>query len=323
AVELVLRQHRAAGLNEQRVEYDFPVGQVIECFARTFDSSKCRLGVGSLQVEFVVVRSDSKRGLRGPTLDRDGRENGMLIVDDRDAVYDLTFADLDYEKADFLSRIFGIVRVNGLREVLERYLEAEAPTSPLRTDRDGFNREHEFARALLDFISDNLKSVYEKERKRVEAEEQGEFSSETKKRIDDALRHLNKYFQRMTELSGDGSGTGEDETPEPEQSVVFFPQRTKLTVGHPRTVLLLVRDDIIKEGAEVLAAASESFIVQPEIERIHKKNCPRWKPHKHFFSLRFSVSSSETGKQGEVAAMVEGKDGDLIEARLQIEDVLA
>lgn len=322
-VELVLRQHRAAGLNEQRIEYDFPVGQVIETFSRSFDPGKYRLNLDSLKVDFLVVRADSKRGLRGPSLDRDGRENGLLIVDDRDAVYDLTFADPDYEKAPFLARIFGVVRVNGLREVLESYLEAEAPTSPLRPDRDGFNRDHEFARALLDFISDSLRPVYEKERKRVEEEEQGEFSSETKRRIEDALKHLNKYFQRMTELTGEGSGTDEGEIPEPEQSVVFFPQHTKLTVGHPRPVLLLVRDDIVQEGAEVVATASESFIVQPETERIDKKHCPRWPLHKHFFALRFSISSSETGKRGEVTAMVEGKDGDLIEAKLQIEDVLA
>jgi hypothetical protein len=320
---LVLRQHRAAGLNEQPIEYDFPVGPVIESFSRTFDPSKSGLNVGPLKVDFLVVRSDSERGLRGLGLDRDGRENGMLIVDDLDAVYDLTFADPEYEKADFLSRIYGIVRVNGLRKVLESYLEAEAPTSALRPDRDGFNRDHEFARPLLEFIADNLRPVYEKERKRIEEQEQGELSSETKKRIDDALKHLNKYFQRITELSGDGSGTNTDDQPEPVEPVVFFPQRTKLIAGHLRQVLLLVRDDAVKDGAEVVTSATESFTVQPETERIQKKDCPRWQAHKHFFALRFSVSSSEMGKQGQITAMVEGKEGNIIEARLHIDDVLA
>src|ERR1043166_4638098 len=116
-IALVLRQHRAAGLTEQPIEYDFPVGPVVESFSRTFDPSKSGLKGGSLKGDFLVVRSDSERGLRGLGLDRDGRENGMLIVDDLDAVYDLTFADPDYEKADFLSRIYGVVRVNGLRKV--------------------------------------------------------------------------------------------------------------------------------------------------------------------------------------------------------------
>jgi hypothetical protein len=205
---------------------------------------------------------------------------------------------------------------------LESYLEAEAPTSPLRPDRDGFNRDHEFARALLEFLADNLKPVYEREKKRLEEKAQGELSSETRKRIDDALKHLNRYFQRITELSGEGSGNGAKQIPEPVEPVVFFPQRTKLIAGHPRDVLLLVREDVIKDDALVLAGAEEGFTVQPETERIDKKDSPRWQPHRKFFAPRFLVSSAEIGKQGKVTAEVEGKDGDL-KAELHIEDVLA
>jgi hypothetical protein len=322
-VELLLRQHRAAGLKEERIEYDFPVGPVIESFSRTFDPPKSGLKVGPLKVDFLVVRSESEHGLRVLGLDRDGRENGMLIVDELDAVYDLTFADPDYERADFLSRVYGVVRVNGLRKVLESYLESEAPTSALRPDRDGFNRDHEFARPLLEFITGCLRPIYEKERKRLEAQERGELSSETKRRIDDALKHLNKYFQRITELSGDGTGTGTEEVAEPNEPVVFSPQRTRLIAGHSRQVLLLVREDAVKDGAEVVTSASEGFTVQPETERIQEKTCPRWQAHKHFFALRFSVSCSEIGKEGLIVAMVEGAEGSLIEAKLQIDDVLA
>ena len=106
-IDFVLRQHRASGLSEQRIEYDFPVGQIIESFNRSFDPSKSGLRGGPLKIDFLVVRSDSERKLRGLGLDRDGRENGMLIVDDLDAVYDLTFADPDYEKADYLLTSMG------------------------------------------------------------------------------------------------------------------------------------------------------------------------------------------------------------------------
>ena len=175
----------------------------------------------------------------------------------------------------------------------------------------------------MEFIADNLRPVYEKERKRLEEHEQGRLSSETKRRIDHALKHLNKYFQRITELSGDGSGANSDEIPEPVETVVFFPRRTKLTAGHARQVLLLVRDDVVQDGAEVVTSACEGFNVQPEIERIQKKSCPRWQPHKNFFALRLAVSSSELGRHGQITAMVEGKEGDIIEAKLQIDDVLA
>lgn len=322
-VDLVLRQHRTAGVTQERIQYDFPVGQIVQRFSRTFDPTKVALAVPPIMVDFLVVRSSSERGLRGAGLDRDARENGMLIVDDLDAVYDLTFADPDYEKADFLSRIYGVVRINGLRNVLETYLNAEAPSSPLRPDRDGFNRDHEFARPLLEFVADNLRHVYDKERELVEEQERGELSAESKKRIDDALKQLNKYFQKITEISGEGIGDEEPTPPEPTEAAVFFPRRTRLMAGISRQVLLLVLDDSIRDGAEVVATASDGLTVQPETEQIDKRECPRWRLHKNFLALRFYVSSTVMGQQGQVLAVVEGKDGNLLETALQIVDVLA
>ncbi|MCX6831724.1 MAG: hypothetical protein NT028_06235, partial [candidate division Zixibacteria bacterium] len=275
-VELVLRQYRAQGVVEDPVRYDFPVGQVIESFSQTFDPAKFGLEVDPLKADFVIVRgSESERPLAGPGADRDGRERGILIVDDLDVVYDLTFADPDYEKADYLARIFGVIRVNGLRKVLDSYLNAERPSSPLRPDRDGFNRDHEFARAMLDFFAENLRPVYERERRIVEEKERGDFSSETKKRIDEALKHLNKYFQQITELSNRGPGPQPPPVPKPAKPVVFFPEHTRPVAGRPRQVLLLVRDDVVKSGAEVTASSTgEGISVQPETEQIDKKECP-------------------------------------------------
>ena len=321
-VELVLREHRAAGHSTDRIQYDFPVGQVIDRFTRSFDPAKAGLQGGPLGIDFLVARAESERGLRGPGVDRDRRENGLLILDDLDAVYDLTFADPDYEKADFLARIFGVIRVNGLRRVLESYLNAESPSSPLRPDRDGFNRDHEFARALLDFLAANLRPIYERERKLVEEKKHGEVSAETKKRIDDALKHLNKYFQRITDLSGDGTGTDGDVS-EPTGALVFFPEHTKLVAGHPRQVLLLVREDVVDDHAEYIATASEGMAVQPESDHIDKTDSTRWRPHKRFLAVRLSVSSTNIGQKGQVLAVIEGKDGGLLEAVLKVDDVLA
>ncbi len=122
-LELVLRQFRAAGMSQDRITFDFPVSQVVDSFSREFTPRVADLDLAELKVDFLVARcSESQRPLRGPGLDSDGRENGLLIVDELDAVYDLTFADPDYEKADFLAQIFGIVRINGLRRILEAYL---------------------------------------------------------------------------------------------------------------------------------------------------------------------------------------------------------
>lgn len=319
-VRLDLSQYRASGQVSDRVIFDFPVGQVVESFSRPFSATKGLLKFDPLTVDFLLVRSD--RELRGAGVDREARENGLLIVDELDAVYDLTFADPDYEKADFLKRLFGVVRINGLRAVLEQHLNSpDFPTSPLRVDRDGFNLDHEFSKALFEFLSSILKPYYEKERKLAEQNEQGAFSAETRKRLDEALKHLNKFFHEITEMSGAGEGTPDPEPPK--EAVSFFPRTTKLIAGKTKHVLLLIRDDVVSDGCEMVATASEGLAVQPETETIYKKKSPRWNVHENFFCFRFAVSCPVIGQSGEVTALVEGADGNYLpEAKLKIEDVL-
>jgi hypothetical protein len=317
-VDLSLKQYRATKVQTEAINFDFPVGPVIETFSRTFDPGS---DFQPLKVDFLLVRSDRK--LEGLGADRDARENGFLIVDDLDAVYDLTFVDPDYEKAEFLRHIFGIIRIHGLRAVLDAHLNSpDFPTSPLRVDRDGFNRDHEFSKALLDFLAKELKPCYEREKKRLEDQEKDKFSSETRKRIDEALKHLNKFFQQITEKAGAGSGAQDEQPEPPTESVAFFPASIKLTADRTRKVLLLVRDDVVNDGCEIVATASDGLTVQPEVEKIYRKLSPRWSPHPNFFCFAFTVSSSAVGVKGTVTALVDTVEGNPIEARLQIEDTL-
>jgi hypothetical protein len=325
-VELVLRQYRSTRAPaENRLQYDFPVGQVIECFSKTL-APKGLLAMQPIKIDFLLARSD--RRLRGLDTDRDARESGLLIVDELDAVYDLTFADPDYEKAEFLQHLYGVVRVHGLRKILEDYLNSpDFPTSPLRVDRDGFNTDHEFSKALLGFITNVLRPYYEKERAREEEKDKGRLSAEAKRRIDDALKQLNKYFNEITGRTGPGDGPGPKEPAEPSQWAEFFPKKVRLIAGRPRNVLLLVREDIGRDGGELCASGSEGIAVQPDVERIDKKSCPRvkytgWKAS--YLSFRFSVSSDIVRHSGTVTALVDSTaEPPLLEAKLAVEDVLS
>ena len=70
------------------------------------------------------------------------------------------------------------------------------------------------------------------------------------------------------------------------------------------------------------AIALEGIAIQPETEEIDRKECPRWPSHKYFFALRFILTSSVVGQQRKATAVVEGKDENLLEASLQVDDVL-
>ncbi|HEV2350716.1 MAG TPA: hypothetical protein VG028_12815 [Terriglobia bacterium] len=324
-VNLSLVQYRSAPApTVDQIKYDFPVGQVIESFSKTFTPSGL-MAKQPIMIDFLLARSDRK--LRGLDTDRDARESGLMIVDDLDAVYDLTFADSEYEKADFLQHLYGIVRVHGLRKILEGYLNSpDFPTSPLRVDRDGFNGDHEFSRELLGFISGALKPYYERERHREEEKSKGRFSVATKKRIDDALKQLNKYFNEITGKTGPGGGTSAKEAEEPSELAVFLPKAVRLVAGRPRNVLLLVREDIGRDGGELCASASEGISVQPEVEQIDKRSCPRLKYAgwiAGYMCFRFSVGSDIVGHNGAVTALVDSTtDPPLLEAKLIVEDVL-
>jgi hypothetical protein len=317
-VELVLQQYRADRIHKDRITYDFPVAQVVESLTRVFEPGD---GFHPLKVELLLARSERKLDGLGP--DREVRENGLLVVDELDAVYDQTFIDPDYEKAEFLRRIFGVVRIHGLRDILDAHLNSpDSPTSPLRVDRDGFNRDHEFTKRLFDFLSKELRPCYERERKRLEESEQGHLSQETRKRIDDALKRLNKYFHQITDKTGSGQGAEDGRPDLPKEEISFFPQSTRLIVGRPRRVFLLVRDHVVADGCELVATATEGFLVQPETESIYRKTCARWSPHPEYFCVPFSITSGTIGQRGDVTAYVDRADGEIGKAVLQIADVL-
>jgi hypothetical protein len=322
-VRLELRQHRSQGVITDRLEYDFPVGHVIMSRSKLFkfDAASVGLELPPLKVEFLVARTSGKRPLAGSFPDKDARERGLLVIDDLDAVYDLTFADADYEKAPFLEHIYGVVRVNGLRNVLEQYLDADYPTSPLRPDRDGFNKEHEFSHALLDFIAGELRPLYESEKRRLEEKEHGELSTETRRRVDEALKHLNRYFHRITALGGEGSGTDRGEIKAPLGAVQFYPAHTKLIAGRRRRVLLLIRQGAVPNGADVLTTASDGIVVEPENEKLNAKETPRWSAHQEFYALTYIISSSNIGIHGKVTALLEDVNGALLEPEVIIDEV--
>lgn len=323
---LKLTQFRAGPreiVNE--LEFDFPLGQVIASFSKDYAPQRGSVVSTPLKVDFLIARSEQK--LRGLDSDRDARQNGMMIVDELDAVYDLTFGDPDFERAEFLQHIFGVVRINGLRDALVAHLNSpEFPTSPLRVDRDGFNENHEFSRALLDFISTELRPYYERERKRFEEKDKSQFSSKTKKRIDEALKNLNRFFNQITGKSDKGPGPdGTPPPPEPTQPIQFLPETVRLIAGRSRKVRLLLRQDSVRNGAEICASSTPGIAVVPEMEFVDfesfpKVHFPEWSAA--YLSCEYEVISEEIGARGSVSALVEGRSGEILDATLSIERVL-
>ena len=116
--ELVIERIRGGGVYRDRAEHDFPRGVVIgRCSDVLLLPDAPRL-----PVDILVARADE--ALQSDPIHTDRRENGLLFVDDNDAVMDMTLLP-EYDKNPFLNHIYGVVRITGIRDVVESMLEAE------------------------------------------------------------------------------------------------------------------------------------------------------------------------------------------------------
>ena len=134
---------------EDELECDFPFGDVIERITFEMISPLKDEGLKNLKVDGIICRSEGNSKLLGREAGEQ-RANGLLIVDDMDAVLDLTFLP-QFEGAPYLSNIFGVIRITNLREHLSWYLN-NGKDSPLTVTREGFDTKHDFTKLLFECV---------------------------------------------------------------------------------------------------------------------------------------------------------------------------
>ncbi|MGO9640469.1 MAG: hypothetical protein ACLP1Y_04070 [Candidatus Acidiferrales bacterium] len=310
-------RYRAGGkIYEDRLEYDFPIGNVIAKFNFEIDLPDRLTGekFPPSQISGIVCRAEIDTPLKGRESEsRDARENGLLIVDDKDAVLDLTFLP-EYEGAPYLNKIFGLVRISGLRQVLENFLD-EGKESPLTTTRDGFDTKHEFTQFIFAKLKEVLGPIYRKEEEKHNKSDADQLSVQSKQRINDALRQLNKF---LSDLMGSGDGGDDGATPPQDVPIQFIPSHVKLVLGQARTVTLLVRThDAAPKGSIMIDSSNPKVEVKPNIVETDKGATSR-----QFTAYRFSLKCDSLHEGGTITALADGKTGTL-EAKLEVVDVIA
>lgn len=308
-------RYRAGGkLFHDALEYDFPVGDVIERFAFDLDvpTEMTKKEFSPLHVQAVVCRAAVDAPLKGREA-RDARENGLLIVDEKDAILDLTFLP-DFEGAPYLAKIFGVIRISGIRSVLEHFLN-QGKESPLTTTRDGFDPKHEFTQFLFGKLKKHLEPTFRKEEQRQSKSDEDHLPAEARQRLTEALRQLNKY---LGELLGSGEGADDGDTAPKDAPIQFVPASTKLVAGLPRFVTLLLRAvDAKPKGAIMLDSSNPKVEVSPNLIAIEKGSV-----YKQFLGYRVSLKCDDLHEAASVTALADGKETTL-ECKLDVLDVVA
>ncbi len=192
--EVVVKRMRADGEHADRLSYDFPTGTVLGKFADILDLGSD----GSLNVDLLVARSDEP--LQSDPVHIDRRENGLLFVDENDAVMDLTLLP-EYDKNPYLHHIFGIVRITGIRAVLESKLESDEAFAVLKETRDGFDAKREITQRLFGLVEKHVKPIYEKEIQR-QRKGSNDRSEKLSQRVKDVLKAINQFNNEETDEEG-------------------------------------------------------------------------------------------------------------------------
>jgi hypothetical protein len=297
--EVTVERIRALGQYKDRLSYDFPIGQVLGRFSDTLDLGSD----GRLPIDILVVRSDQP--LQADPMHIDRRENGLLFVDDNDAVMDLTLLP-EYDKNPYLEHIYGIVRITGLRSILEAKLEAEDAVAVLTETRDGFNRKHEITQKLFSIVERYVKPLYEKEEKRQRKGDSAR-SEKLNQRIKDALKAINQFNNEETDEEGP--------RPEPtfSETVSFAVRTIRLYAGVPKRVSVFVNLEKVKDGEIILFESDNSEIkVEPDSEAVKRGR------GKKYQQLSVRVTCNVKEQTGKLIATTLDRDGEECQATLQV-----
>ncbi len=305
SMHVVIRRYRSEGWMREgeRLTYDFDLGNVLKRSRDVLRHDR----LGEIPVDILVARSDRKMTT---DYNYERRENGLLFVDDNDAVLDLTLLP-EYDNNPLLTRIYGIVRLTGIRAALETLLEDRHPEAVLSETRDGFDTKNEITRALFALVEKHVKPIYEEEEKR-ERRASGHRSAELDKRLKEALRELNKFHSEET----DEEGTGRPKT-EPEGPLDFAYEKVRLIAGQDRRVILYAERDCIHEDVNLIEITSSNARVRvmPESEVVTRRKGSK------FQSIPITLSCPVAGETATITATafdVEGKD---LTATLKVTEV--
>ncbi len=300
--DVVVRRIRAGGDHTDPLSYDFPIGTVLARITDSLDLGKD----GSLPVDILVARSED--ALQSDPVHIDRRENGLLFVDDNDAVMDLTLLP-EYDRNPYLQHIFGIVRITGIRSLLEAKLEAEEATAVLKETREGFDPKHEITQKLFKLVEKHVTPIYEREIKR-QRKGAGDRSEALSQRVKDALKAINQFNSEETEEE-DGDGK-----PKHDEAIAFAVKSLRLYAGIARTVSVFVNLQKVKEGEVVLFESNNAQIqVEPDSEIVRRRK------DKEYHRIRLTLLCGQKGEAGIITALTDDKSGKPAQASLTVAGV--
>lgn len=243
-VKLIYKDRKST--KESLIKYEFPKGDLIEAKKFTFQFEK---------YDPVIVDAQLYKSSAALPTVGDERENGLLVYDDKEAVYDQTFFGLDdLPGAD---KFFGTMKLSGARQIiLEKINHSKHPEAILSDSRDGFNKQHDFYKQLASEVKDWLSPILNEERRKRTNDGISETTVEKHRK---AFEELNKLYKELT--GEDMSGTiRSKKKSRPIGGLQFARNNISITAGKRYGLQLTIDTRIIKPGTTVIIKCLRSLI---------------------------------------------------------------
>ena len=250
AIKLIYKDTR--GTKESIIKYQFPKGELVEHKEFTFQFEN----YDPVKVDVDLYKSTISLQTIG-----DERENGLLVHDDKTAVYAQTFFGWDHLPG--ADKFFGFMKLTGAREIiLTKINDPKHPEGILSDSRDGFDTQHDFYKRLSSVVRDWLYPILNEERKKKTNEGVSQSTIEKHRK---AFEELNKLYAQLT--GEDISGIIRTKKKgRPIGGMEFARNNITITAGKRYGLQLIIDTRIIKPGTRISLKSSKSLIGFTPIE---------------------------------------------------------
>src|SRR3989344_3904808 len=243
-VQLIYKDSKST--KKSIVRYQFPKGDLVEHKEFTLQFEK----YDPVKIDIELYKSSTPLQTAG-----DERENGLLVYDNKEAVYAQTF--FGWDNLPGADKFFGFMKLTGAREIiLDKINDPKHPEAILSDARDGFNTQHDFYKKLSLEVKDWLYPILNEERRKRTNEG---VSESTKENHRQALEELNKLYAQLTGEDTNGIIRTKKKA-RPVGGIEFARSNITITAGKRYGLQLLVDTRLIKPGSKISLKSSKGKI---------------------------------------------------------------
>ncbi|QQG42561.1 MAG: hypothetical protein HYW15_03615 [Candidatus Giovannonibacteria bacterium] len=244
SVQLIYKDQK--GTKKSVIRYQFPKGDLVEHKEFTLQFEK----YNPVKIDVELYKSSTPLQIVG-----DERENGLLVHDNKEAVYAQTF--FGWDSLPGADKFFGFMKLTGAREIiLNKINDPKHPEAILSDSRDGFNTQHDFYKKLALEVKDWLYPILNEERRRRSDEGVSEITKENHRK---ALEELNKLYAQLTGEDTNGVIRIKKKA-RPVGGIEFARSNITITAGRRYGLQLFIDTRIIKPSSKISLKSSRGKI---------------------------------------------------------------